>query len=114
MHASILLLSKTDPTPLASSAQHHELYEKEATHLADWAVGLQEVWLEVGIEKATSDAFNGVIDGQYMHPLSVLDISTLQGKYTVSCQPSAVPLKSSTCTVETAGTSAARTFSSRT
>jgi hypothetical protein len=48
------------------------------THLAHGAVGLQEVGLEVHIKQVARDALNGVIDGQHMDALAVLDVRALQ------------------------------------
>lgn len=48
------------------------------THLADGAIGLQEVGLEVSIEQVASDALNGVINGQHMDALAVLNVSALR------------------------------------
>ena len=37
---------------------------------------LEEVWLEVDVENVTAQAFNGIVEGENMYPLSVLDVQT--------------------------------------
>jgi hypothetical protein len=49
-------------------------------HLAHGAVGLQEVGLEEGVEQVAGDALDGVVNGQHVHALAVLDISALGGR----------------------------------
>lgn len=75
--ACCVLIDKNSKSALLAPSAHN-FEAKGFAHLADWTVGLEEVWLQVGIEQVTSDAFNSVIDGQDMHPLAVLDISALQ------------------------------------
>ena len=48
-------------------------------HLANGSVSLQEVWLEEGVKQVACEPFNGVINGQNMNPLAILDICALQG-----------------------------------
>lgn len=48
------------------------------THLANGAICFKEVWLQVCIEQVARQTFDGVINGEDMHPLAVLHISTLQ------------------------------------
>lgn len=47
-------------------------------YLANWAICLQEVGLQVGIKQVARDALNCVIDGKHVHTLAILDISALQ------------------------------------
>jgi hypothetical protein len=49
-----------------------------ATHLAHWPVCLQEVWLEEHVKQVACDALDGVINGQHVHLLAILDVSALQ------------------------------------
>lgn len=46
-------------------------------YLAHWAVCLQEVWLQENIEEIARHSLNGVINGQHMDALAILDIRTL-------------------------------------
>jgi len=46
-------------------------------HLADGAVGLQEVGLQEGVEQVARDALDRVVDGQHVHALPVLHIRAL-------------------------------------
>jgi hypothetical protein len=48
------------------------------TDLADGAVGLQEVGLQEGVKQIAGHALDGVVDGQHMDALAVLDIGALQ------------------------------------
>lgn len=50
---------------------------KSSPHLAHGPVRLQEVGLEVGVEQATRDALDRVVDRQHVHALAVLDVGAL-------------------------------------
>jgi hypothetical protein len=56
-------------------------------YLAHWAVCLQEVGLQVDIKQVASDTLNGVIDGQHVDTLAILDIRALQ-QWTATIKPS--------------------------
>jgi hypothetical protein len=49
-----------------------------AAHLAHGPVRLQEVWLEEHVKQVACDALNGVVNGQHVHLLAVLDVSALR------------------------------------
>ena len=48
------------------------------TDLADGAVGLQEVGLQEGVKQVAGHALDGVVDGQHVDALAILDVSALQ------------------------------------
>jgi hypothetical protein len=52
------------------------------THLPDWSVSLEEIWLQVGVKQVACDALNGVINGQYMDALAILHVRALRSKHT--------------------------------
>jgi hypothetical protein len=49
-----------------------------AENLADRAVGLNEVRLKKSVKEVPCEALDGVVDGEYMDSLPVLDIRALQ------------------------------------
>jgi hypothetical protein len=51
-----------------------------STYLAHGPVCLQEVWLEEDVKQVACDAFNGVINGQHVDTLAILDVSALQDR----------------------------------
>ncbi len=44
---------------------------------SDWAVGLQEVGLQESIEQIARETLDGIINGQNVHSLTVLDVRAL-------------------------------------
>jgi hypothetical protein len=59
---------------------------RSTTHLAHGTIGLQEVGLQEHVEQVAGDALDGVVDGQHVDLLAILDIGTLRNKV---CQASA-------------------------
>ena len=55
----------------------HAAARQERVALADGAVGLEEVGLEVGVEERAGDALDGVVDGEDVDALAVLDVGAL-------------------------------------
>mmetsp|Transcript_57639 Transcript_57639/g.86952 ORF Transcript_57639/g.86952 Transcript_57639/m.86952 type:complete len:235 (+) Transcript_57639:1972-2676(+) len=52
----------------------HSTADKEKVVLANGAVGLEEVRLQEGLEKVSGHTLDGVIDGEHVDSLAVLDI----------------------------------------
>lgn len=52
----------------------HASADQEKIALADGSVGLQEVWLQVDLEQVAGDTLDGVVYGENMDALSVLDV----------------------------------------
>ena len=55
----------------------HPAPDQEGVALADRAVGLEEVGLEEGVEEVARDALDGVVDGEDVDLLAVLDVGAL-------------------------------------
>lgn len=77
MHQLLSQLTTADPVAL-TTATLASLSNCQQAYLTHGPVSLQEVWLEEHIKQVASDALNGVINRQHMHPLAILDISALQ------------------------------------
>ena len=54
--------------------------DNEGVALVDGSIGLQEVGLQEDLEPVSGQAFDGVIDGQNMDPLPVLDVRTFRDR----------------------------------
>jgi hypothetical protein len=61
---------------LELDGSHTSSYEESVT-LANRAVRIEEVRLQINFEQVTTQTLNGVVKGEDMYPLSVLDIETL-------------------------------------
>jgi hypothetical protein len=62
----------------------HTTTDEEEIALADGSVGLEEVRLEVDLEEVSGDALDGVVDGEDVDALSILDISAGVKRHDIS------------------------------
>jgi hypothetical protein len=53
----------------------HSTSNNKGVSFTDRAVSFQKVWLQVDIEEVSLQVFNGVVDGENVNSLSVLDVS---------------------------------------
>ena len=62
------------------SSMERQLRRRGLSYLTNWPVGLQEIRLKECIKQVSRNPFNGVVDGEHVDALAILNVSALPHK----------------------------------